>query len=154
LRTSQAILAEGGVVWITPQGRFADARETVQFKPGLGALAGRVSGVTLLPLAIEYTFWDERLPEVLLRFGAPVKIQEENAEAATKQLENALVAVMGELKSAAMARDPGAFHVLLQGGRGTGGFYALGRSMRAFVTGKRLAADHTKRDSRGSDVEA
>ena len=45
LRTSQAILASGGVVWITPQGRFADSRERpLGFKPGLGALAARIAG--------------------------------------------------------------------------------------------------------------
>ena len=74
LRTSEAILAAGGVLWITPQGRFADVREELVFKPGLGALAARVPDVTLVPLAIEYVFWDERLPETLLRVGEPLRV--------------------------------------------------------------------------------
>jgi 1-acyl-sn-glycerol-3-phosphate acyltransferase len=143
LRTSQAILAGGGVLWITPQGRFADVREALVFKPGLGALAVRVAGVTLVPLAIEYTFWDERLPETLLRVGEPVRVVE--GEEATEQLEAALAAVMGELKAAAMARDPGAFPSLLRGGRGTGGLYGVGRRLRGWVTRKPVALDHTKR---------
>jgi 1-acyl-sn-glycerol-3-phosphate acyltransferase len=147
LRTSQAILESGGVVWITPQGRFADAREPLAFKPGLGALAARVPGVTLLPLAIEYTFWDERLPETLLRCGEPVKFAAStSADAATQQLEQALATTMQELKIAAMARDVRAFKVLLSGGRGTGGFYALGRRLRGIFTGKRGRVDHTERD--------
>ena len=110
LRTSKAILANGGAVWITPQGRFADPRETpLTFKPGLGALAAHASEVTLLPLAIEYSFWDERLPETLLRFGNPVQIESgASIEDATQQLEAALTSVMQELKSASIARDAGA----------------------------------------------
>jgi 1-acyl-sn-glycerol-3-phosphate acyltransferase len=146
LRTSQAILESGGVVWITPQGRFADAREPLAFKPGLGALAARVPGVTLLPLAIEYTFWDERLPETLLRCGEPVHFAAGTvADSATQELEQALSATMQELKAATMARDVRAFEVLLSGGRGTGGFYALGRRLRAIFTGKRGRLDHTER---------
>ena len=146
LRTSQTILESGGVVWVTPQGRFADAREPLAFKPGLGALAVRVPGLTLLPLAIEYTFWDERLPETLLRCGEPVKFATgTSADAATQELERALTATMQELKAAAMARDVRAFEVLLSGGRGKGGFYALGRRLRGIFTGKRGRVDHTER---------
>ena len=146
LRTSQAILESGGVVWITPQGRFADTREPLAFKPGLGALAVRVPGVTMLPLAIEYTFWDERLPETLLRCGEPVKLATgTSADATTAELQQALATTMQELKAAAMARDARAFEVLLSGGRGTGGFYALGRGLRGIFTGKRGRVDHTER---------
>ena len=147
LRTSQAILASGGVVWITPQGRFADCREArLAFKPGLGALAVRAPNTMILPLAIEYTFWDERLPETLLRVGEPVSIPPEaDAKTATLQLEAALASAMQQLKTSAMARDASAFRVLLSGARGTGGLYALGRRLRAFLTRKPLTVDHTPR---------
>lgn len=150
LRTSQAILASGGVVWITPQGRFADSRERpLAFKPGLGALAVRTPDVQLLPLAIEYTFWDERLPETLLRFGEPVRIgSDTSTEAATQLLENALARTMNELRVAAMARDAGMFRGLLRGGQGTGGLYGLGRRLRAMVTGRHPQLDHTVRSER------
>jgi 1-acyl-sn-glycerol-3-phosphate acyltransferase len=153
LRTSQAILAAGGVLWITPQGRFADAREELRFKPGLSALAGRVPEVTLVPLAIEYTFWDERLPETLLRIGEPVRVAAgASSEIATEQLEEALAAVMLELKAAAMARDPKAFTSLLSGGRGTGGVYAFARRLRGWITRKPLGLDHTERGDAGDDL--
>jgi 1-acyl-sn-glycerol-3-phosphate acyltransferase len=147
LRTSRAILDAGGVVWITPQGRFDDPREpALAFKPGLGALAVREPEATLLPLAIEYTFWDERLPETLLRFGNAVRIDAgESSECATSQLEAALAEVMGDLKMASMARDARAFRVLLTGARGAGGFYGLSRRLRALVTRKPLSLDHTER---------
>ncbi|WP_263377938.1 lysophospholipid acyltransferase family protein [Granulicella paludicola] len=149
LRTSEAVLASGGVLWITPQGRFADPRAALEFKPGLGALATRVPGLQLQPLAIEYVFWDERLPETLLRFGNPLQVADgATLEQATKQLEDSLAATMEDLKASAVARDPRAFATLLQGGRGTGGIYALGRRLRALFTRKPIELDHTAREDR------
>lgn len=146
LRTAESILASGGVLWITPQGRFADVREPLAFKAGLGAIAARTPGCTLLPLAIEYTFWDERLPETLLRLGEPVLLAAgSSSEAATAQLSTALAATMQALAHDAIARDPSRFRVLLQGGRGTGGFYAIGKRLRARIRGKALDEDHTAR---------
>ena len=176
LRTSEAILKSGGVLWVTPQGRFADPRELpLAFKPGLAALAQRVPEATLLPLAIEYTFWSERLPETLLRFGAPFLLTSHqnlssrperseverpphlfssgeaptpsapspavaspvrvgSTETINTQLEAALTAAMQALQTAAITRDPAQFEQLLEGARGTGGFYAMGRRMRALFT--------------------
>ena len=149
LRICEAVLRSGGVLWVTPQGRFADARERpLAFKPGLAALALRIPEATLLPLAIEYTFWNERAPETLLRFAAPVKLQAANTQAATNELEAALENVMDELRNASIARDPSAFEVLLDGARGTGGFYALGRRLRALLTGKGFQEDHSARDAK------
>ena len=147
LRTSQAILEAGGVLWITPQGRFADVRDVLAFKPGLGALAARVPEATIVPLAIEYCFWDERLPETLLRIGEPLRVVAgTTTEAATQQLEIALHIVMGELKVAAISRDAGTFTPLLRGARGTGGFYGFARRLRSWIMRKPLAMDHTRRD--------
>jgi 1-acyl-sn-glycerol-3-phosphate acyltransferase len=150
LRTSEAILKSGGVLWVTPQGRFADVRERpLAFKPGLAALVARVPEATVLPLAIEYTFWDERLPETLLHFAPPVIVKTDEA---TPALEAALEAAMNALREAAMARDPRAFDVLLEGKRGTGGFYALGRRLRAAFAGKAFQEDHSARDAKVEDA--
>jgi len=154
MRAGLDLLAAGGVLWVTPQGRFADARERpLVFKPGLAVLAARVpGGCTVVPLAIEYVFWDERLPETLLHFGEPVVVGA--GEAAEERLESALLEAMETLKRKAMARDPAAFTVL-QGGRvGAGGFYELGQRMLARVRGRRYQAEHTatamvEREERG-----
>ncbi len=156
LRTSEAILKSGGVVWITPQGRFADNRERpLAFKAGLAALALRVPQATILPLAIEYTFWNERLPETLLHFSKPLALDPTlTTEQATQHLETALEAAMNTLRAASIARDPLAFDVLLEGRRGTGGFYALGRRLRALFTGKGFQEDHSARDARAAGTSA
>jgi 1-acyl-sn-glycerol-3-phosphate acyltransferase len=146
LRTSQAILAAQGAVWITPQGRFADPRGPLVFKPGLGALAVRSPEAILLPLAIEYTFWDERMPETLLRLGAPVTIAAgATADEATAQLEAALAQTMAELKAASCTRDTSAFEILLSGKRGTGGVYGLRQRLRSIFSGSAREIDHTRR---------
>jgi len=74
LGTSRALLASSqNVLWLTPQGRFADPRERpVQFRSGLGALAAHLRNVAFLPLAIEYPFWTDARPEILVSFGMPI----------------------------------------------------------------------------------
>jgi 1-acyl-sn-glycerol-3-phosphate acyltransferase len=149
LRTGTAILERGGVLWVTPQGRFVDARtRPLIFKPGLAALAARVSaasgGCTVLPLAIEYPFWDERLPEALLRFGEPVHILAgEIAESLQIRLIDALATTMDELREIAFRRDAGALTTLSQGRLGVGGFYSMGKKLKAIVLRQPYREEHT-----------
>ena len=147
LRTSEAILRENGVLWLTPQGRFADPRELpLAFKPGLATLAQRMPGVPLVPLAVEYTFWDERLPETLLHFCEAVfPAQETPVPEINRELEKALASGMYKLQQVAMARDPRAFKPLFTGKRGVGGIYNLLRQISAFLRGQRAVLDHTRR---------
>ena len=147
LRTAEAILRDGGVLWVTPQGRFADPREfPLSFKPGLATLAQRLPDVPLIPLAIEYTFWDERLPEALAHLGEPTAVAPGTLTAqATRELEDAMATAMYALQIAAMKRDSSAFETLLTGARGTGGAYALIRRLAAVLTGDPLKLDHTHR---------
>ncbi|RRA47911.1 lysophospholipid acyltransferase family protein [Acidipila sp. EB88] len=74
LRGAARIFADpGAVLWLTPQGHFTDTRaRPIQFRAGLDALLRRTPDVTVLPLALEYTFWDERLPEALALLGKPL----------------------------------------------------------------------------------
>lgn len=133
IRGGLNILTHHGVLWITPQGRFADARERpLSFKSGMAALAVKVTnGVIVQPLAIEYVFWNERLPEVLLHFGPALAVQGGTTEEVNLRLEAALLTTMETLKQLALARDPAAFLPLAQGRAGTGGFYSLFERLRA-----------------------
>lgn len=145
LRTGLRVLAERGVLWVTPQGRFADPRERpLEFKPGLAALAARVpGGCTLVPLAIEYPFWNERLPECLLHFGEPVPVKNQTAAEIETLLHAALLATMNDLEKYSVRRDPRPFTELLRGRLGTGGFYSIGQRLTARLRGKVFQPEHT-----------
>ena len=74
LRTTHAILASSGnAVWLTPQGRFLDVRERpLRLQDGLGARARHEPSAAFVPPAIEYSFWTEPRPEILVSFGEPI----------------------------------------------------------------------------------
>ncbi len=152
LRTGQAVLEGGGVLWITPQGRFADPREKpLTFKPGLAALATRVGPCTVLPLAIEYTFWDERKPEVLMEFAEPIEIDRSEAAQLAPKLVEELEQVMARLEARALTRDPLSFdEVLAKGTVGTGGMYGLGQRLRAALLRRPYQAEHTRKEPAGA----
>ena len=149
LRIGEAILKSGGVVWVTPQGRFADPREKpIVFKAGMAALAERVAATlgscTLLPLAIEYPFWDERLPETLLYFAEPIRILSgESVQSVQSRAVQALEAAVEENRRRALTRDPSSYEVLARGTLGAGGFYALGKRLKAFATRRPYLPEHT-----------
>ena len=153
LRSGEALLADGGILWITPQGRFNDPRERpLTFKPGLSALATRAAAhlgaCTVLPLAIEYPFWDERLPECLLRLGPPIRLTPSTTtDELDATLRTALAAEMDALAALALQRSPLAFDTLIGGSAGAGGFYALGQRLKALLTRRPYVPEHTPHPS-------
>lgn len=151
LETSSAILARPSTaLWITPQGELVDPRERpVRLEPGLAALARRLERGTFLPLALELPFWDEKLPEVLVRFGEPVDLQgpegpilrsrgEEGRELLTRRLEETQDALARDVR----AREEAAFDTLLTGSAGPGGVYDLWRRFKARWRGERFDPAH------------
>ena len=76
LKQTTAILAAGpSAIWITPEGRFSDARDhDAGLMPGLSHMCNKLKRGSVVPLALEYVFWDERLPVCLAMFGQPVQI--------------------------------------------------------------------------------
>lgn len=133
------------VLWITAAGRFTDPRERpVRLRSGLGHLLWRMEKGAVLPLALEYPFWEERFPEALARFGRAVTIQETSVRAGdwTGALGARLEAAQDELASEALARDPSSFELLLGGRAGVGGTYDLWRRLKARVRGERFQSAH------------
>jgi 1-acyl-sn-glycerol-3-phosphate acyltransferase len=146
LRTSQTVLRQGAVLWTTPQGRYADPRELpLVFRPGLAALAARCPEVPLLPVAVEYAFWDGPLPETLVRFGNPLHGDAGlSSERLTHQLECALTAEMLELEKMSCARDGSSFEVLLSGRAARNGIYEVRRGQRGLAAKRRLVLSHER----------
>ncbi len=138
MRAATAVLRAGDVLGLTPQGTFTDIRtRPPAFKPGLGALMERMEraghDVIAVPIAIEYTFWNQRLPEALVAVGHPVHTAPEtgarSAATWTASLEAELAAAQDALAALSAARDERAFETLLQGQRGTAGVYGLWQRM-------------------------
>jgi len=147
VRRCGAVLARPeSVLWITAQGRFTDPRvRPTRFKDGLGHLLHRSSNLTVVPLAIEYPFWNDRLPELLVRFGPLIPVGDGSSCSSTdwiRRMEAALEVEQDRLAEAARRRDPSAFEVLIGGTAGVGGAYDVGRRLLASVRGRRFVADH------------
>ncbi len=151
LRTGAAVLARpNAALWVTAQGEFTDPRQRpVRLRPGVGHLLRRLDGGVVLPLALEYPFWQERFPEALARFGLPIPIghgREQSVEEWMAQIEAGLTAAQDALAADALSRDPRRFEVLLGGKAGVGGVYDLWRRLRSWLRGERFQAAHAAED--------
>jgi 1-acyl-sn-glycerol-3-phosphate acyltransferase len=149
LRTSEIVLGSpGGMLALTPQSRFADVRERpVRFASGLGYLAARLQNARFVPVAAEYVFWNERLPEILVRFGAGIETPANSgcgrdAQAWTGVLERGLQEAQEALSLEAQSRDPARFSPLLRGRAGQGGAYDWWRAAKAFLRGRTFNPEH------------
>jgi 1-acyl-sn-glycerol-3-phosphate acyltransferase len=140
------------VLWITAEGHFTDARQRpIRLQPGLAHLARRVPNAILLPMAIEYPFWNERHPEALLRFGQPLMAGRHRSVADwTEMLQDGLKQTMDGLAQDSQARDPSLFRALVQRGGGVGGIYDLWRRGRAAAAGRSFDPGHESPADRGA----
>lgn len=147
LRTGGAVLSRPDrVLWVTAQGRFSDVRtRPLALRSGVGHLAARLVAGYVVPLAIEYSFWNERTPEALARFGTPLVIGDargRSGRAWTAAIEAALTDTLDCLNREAMTRDPTRFTTLAAGRTGVGGVYDGWRRVKAWATGSRFEPAH------------
>lgn len=147
LQIGRAILADPrSVLWITAEGAFTDVRtRPVKLRSGVGHLIHSLDTVKIVPLALEYVFWEERAPEALACWGEPISVTGgslrrpgEWTEAISRELEVAL----DRLAQLSSTRDKKSFEVVLQGGAGIGGAYDLWRRLRALLHGRRFLRQH------------
>ncbi|WP_372723710.1 lysophospholipid acyltransferase family protein [Novipirellula sp.] len=147
LKQSRAILhSNDASLWLTPEGRFADVRDhSAVLMPGMAHLCTRMQRGWVLPIAIEYVFWEERLPECLFRIGEPVKV-DEHPHASKSDWQTLLTDRMRDnqtvLSERVIARDSEAFENLLAGAGGAGIVYDSMRRLKALATGRRFKAAH------------
>ena len=149
LRTAENILRHrNSLLVITPQGRFSDVRERpVHFQAGLGHLATRVEQAVFLPMATEFVFWEERLPEILVRFGEPIEVtanpaQGLDAKSWTTVFQQKMAATQDALAAEAQRRNPDEFQTVLHGGAGQGGIYDWWRAAQATWRGEHFCKEH------------
>lgn len=149
LRTAENILYESNhLLVLTPQSRFSDVRERpVCFLAGLGHLATRFKRALFVPMATEFVFWEERLPEILVRFGEPVDLNRQQTSPLdpagyTRLFEEKMAATQDALASESRRRDPDDFKIVLRGGAGQGGIYDWWRALQARLRGETFHKEH------------
>jgi 1-acyl-sn-glycerol-3-phosphate acyltransferase len=154
LSVTRALLTHATTaIWITPGGKFADVRTQTTFQSGLGHLAAAGSDITLLPVAVEYTFWEERTAEVLIEFGRPVRTRSKSWSKVEWQneLEQQLADAQARLAKKAISRDPIEFVTVLGGSAGVGGWYDVARRGRSLLTGTKFNPRHGQTPLRNGD---
>jgi 1-acyl-sn-glycerol-3-phosphate acyltransferase len=147
LRTTHALLTSSlNAVWITPQGRFMDVRERpLRLQEGIGALAAREPGAAFIPLAIEYAFWSEPRPEILVSFGeliVPGAEPERVAADWTRTFTDSLASLQDELATRSSRREFNQWVTLNRGKSGVSGIYDGWCWLRARVHGKEFQPEH------------
>tara|TARA_R110002049_G_scaffold72490_1_gene187003 strand:- start:116126 stop:116920 length:795 start_codon:yes stop_codon:yes gene_type:complete len=130
-------------IWMTPEGKFADPRDhSTTLMPGLSHLSSRMENGHIIPLALEYVFWDERLPVCLTKLGQPFDVaandlltKPEWATALTDRLRQ----TQRDLAALSTQRCSDPFESLLSGAKGGGLVYDSFRRAKSIV--KRQAFD-------------
>lgn len=140
----QLLQSPDTMLWLTPTGKFSDVRRSDPFMKGLSGLVDRDYTGTLLNMAIEYTFWDERYPELLVEFAPPIDcgVLPVDREQRTRFLEASLASTQAALAQRAIAREGAAFSTLFMGHAGIGGMYDAWRRLAAWVRGQPFHARH------------
>ncbi|MDJ0655509.1 MAG: lysophospholipid acyltransferase family protein [Xanthomonadales bacterium] len=150
MRSAEAIFADNQALGMTVQGEFVDSRSRpLKLQAGIAHLMRRFPDVPVVPVALEYPFWNERRPEALIRFGevdlgGPHRRSSRPAEL----LEHAtgmLTDTMDCLSELAQTRDPAQFETLIDGRRGVGGSYDLLRRLKAWSQGRSFDPSHEAR---------
>lgn len=140
LAASSSILNNpNALLAVTAQGRFADVRDRpANIKRGLGHLSMRNPTACFLPACIEYVFWEEKRPEILVKFGKPITFEQSDLSvlARTLQLEQALESTQDDLASLSQLRSASAFTLRMAGRSGQGGVYELWRKLFALTRGE------------------
>lgn len=144
--TTELFQRESSALWLTPEGRFADPRDhSAELMPGLSHLCWKLRTGIVVPLSLEYVFWEERLPECLFRFGEIVRIEhfsERTKVQWSDDLAARLRANQTRLAELSIARSAQPFTNLLRGKQGARGVYDWARRMKAWTTGKSFRAAH------------
>jgi 1-acyl-sn-glycerol-3-phosphate acyltransferase len=147
VRTGTAILSTPNTAyWVTAQGCFTDVRRRpLALRSGVGHLAAKLSAGVVLPVALEYCFWNEKTPEALIRVGQPLAIADHSGLSGkdwTTLIEYALTRTLDGLNAEAISRDPEKFTELLGGKTGVGGIYDAWRRLKCWMRGRRFDPSH------------
>jgi 1-acyl-sn-glycerol-3-phosphate acyltransferase len=143
---------ERPTLWINPQGRFEDPRVPVEVRPGAARTAADATAagkeVRAVAIALEYPFWLDPKPELLIR-AEPIVPERTNTPGWLRAIRSAMTTNAEELAELAIARDPAGFEHLLGGaGAKTNPLYDLWLRLRGkkadLVDRSRTATGHSE----------
>ena len=100
-------------------------------------------GRLILPLALEYPFWEERYPEALARFGSPIAIGDGSRHGVAEWMGIIEASTDRDAGRPGRRRRPGCrvrSRPSSAAQAGVGGVYDLWRRLKAFLCGKRFVA--------------
>jgi len=100
-------------IFITPQGTFADVREPIVVKPGIGALASELTDARVIAVLAELSFWHDKRPELLLLARQCVPPNRPSTASWTRQIRTTMQQGADELARLVIARDESAFEPML-----------------------------------------
>lgn len=127
LQTATELLkSPESLLWVTAEGRFTDPREPLVIRPGVAHLVKRAPQISLIPVAFEYPFWEERYPELLIQIGRPIPAEslgQRNLDQILDFQTRALRQTMRNLARRSLQRDPLAFTTLIHGNSGANPVY-------------------------------
>jgi 1-acyl-sn-glycerol-3-phosphate acyltransferase len=138
--------SNSGALWVTAEGEFTDVRRRpVQLRAGVGHLARHADRFAVLPVALEYAFWNERSPEAFACLGEPIFISNGALRTADEWLGDfarSLETTQNTLSALVMDRRADAFEPLLTGVAGVGGTYDLWRNLKSLLRGRKFNPEH------------
>ncbi len=142
----QVLKQPDGVLWVTAEGHFTDVRQRpVELQPGVGHLAHASERFAILPVALEYAFWNERSPEAFINCGEPVFVRDGRSKSPSEWLAcftSELASAQDILSVAVIARRAEQFESLLSGVAGVSLMYDGWRAAKSFLSGSRFRAEH------------
>ena len=147
LSTSRAILADPRTaLWVTAEGAFTDVRtRPVRLRSGVGHLVHSLESAAVLPLGIEYVFWEERAPEALACWGDIINVsggKSYRPDEWTRRIASGMQSALDRLATLSIQRQKDEFDVVLRGKAGVGGVYDVWRKLKARLRGDRFAVQH------------
>jgi len=120
IRDCEYVLSQpDSMLVITPEGKFSDVRKRpLELRRGLASLLSKLKTVTVVPLAIEYTLWDEKRLEILACWGEPILIADGTAKCTNEWqalVMESLTRTLDELAEISIKREGWRFRPLLHG---------------------------------------
>ncbi|MCU0720769.1 MAG: lysophospholipid acyltransferase family protein [Pirellula sp.] len=148
LETSKKLLANPSTsIWITPEGKFCDVRDHDQpLMPGMAHLVTKLRNTTIIPLALEYGFWDDSRPHIFGKFGEHINCEQlsfEDKSACNEHLTQLLRQTQRDLAQIVMKRDPQAFNYLVSSHAKRLSWYDFARKWAAWLKGRSFDPRHS-----------